>query len=130
MNFHQIQVMLSCQAGSYRDSVYPIISLHARPNDQDEVPHILPAVGKHRNIHPTFSGATTRSVFNVLTRTYFEKVEDAAAYVFNPGDVIGESSAELMCSCTDVPDNYHSLDLYDLNPHNQHMCCNLSGGRV
>ena len=69
MNFHRIQVMLSVQAGSLRDSVYPIISLHARPEDQDEVPHILPAVEKNRNIHPIFPGATTRLLFFVLTRT-------------------------------------------------------------
>ena len=73
MNFHRIQVMLSVQAGSLRDSVYPIISLHARPEDQDEVPLILPAVEKNRNIHPIFSGATTRSVFYVLTRTCIKK---------------------------------------------------------
>ena len=98
MNFHQIQVMLSGQAGSYRDSVYPLISLHCRPEDQDEVPHILPAVGKNRNIHPTFPGATTRSAFYVLTRTYFDKVKDAVVHVFDPGEVIGEFSAELLCS--------------------------------
>jgi len=125
MNFHHIQVMLSGQAASYRESVYPIIRMCTRLDDQDDtfpsydVPYMLPVMGKNREIvSHIYPGAIPRSTYNDLNGTCCREVEDALEevlidHVSIPCEGFGEFSAKPLSLSTDSSDTAHYMDVHE-----------------